>query len=322
MEKIVLKFGGSSVANNEKLHIVAKKIIKQKEECKNIVVILSAQGKTTDRLISEAHELSEDINKRELDMLISTGEQMSAAKLAMVLDNLGEKAVSLTGWQAGIYTSKNNQNADIINIDTIRIEKELENGNIVIITGFQGINENLDITTLGRGGSDTTAVAIAAALHANKCYIFSDVEGVFTADPNSVDYATKQDILSYSEMKELSKEGAKVLHNKCVEIGEKFSVPIITKSTFNERLGTIISNKTNTDLKSMIKSKISRISIIGSGILRDKSSLVKILNFLEEENQDVLDMYVSEYRITINLASDISDSVLNKMHYMLFGNEI
>ena len=319
MEKIVLKFGGSSVANNEKLHIVAKKIIKQKEECKNIVVILSAQGKTTDRLISEAKELSKDTNKRELDMLISTGEQMSAAKLAMVLDSLGEKAISLTGWQAGIYTNQNNQKADIINIDTARIEQELKDGKIVIITGFQGINDKLDITTLGRGGSDTTAVAISAALKAKKCYIFSDVEGVFTADPNKVDYASKQDILSYTEMKELSKEGAKVLHNKCVEIGEKFTVPIITKSTFNENVGTVISTNTNTDIKSMIKSNISRISVIGTGILRDKKTLIKILDLLEEENQDVLDMYVSEYRITINLSSDISDSVLNKMHYLLFG---
>ena len=321
MEKIVLKFGGSSVANNEKLHIVAKKIIKQKEECKNVVVILSAQGKTTDKLISEAYELSSNVSKRELDMLISTGEQMSASKLSIVLNDLGEKAISLTGWQAGIYTNKNNQNADISNIDTFRIEKELKEGKIVIITGFQGINEQFDITTLGRGGSDTTAVAVAAALNAQKCYIFSDVEGVFTADPNKVDNTNKQDALSYAEMKELSKEGAKVLHNKCVEIGEKFLVPIITKSTFNERPGTIISNTTDMKIKSIIKSTISRISIIGTGILRNKTNLIKVLNLLEDEKQEIMDMYISEYRITINFSSDVSDSILKKMHDLLFPKD-
>ena len=202
-----------------------------------------------------------------------------------------------------------------------KIEKELKEGKIVIITGFQGINEQFDITTLGRGGSDTTAVAVAAALNAQKCYIFSDVEGVFTADPNKVDNTNKQDALSYAEMKELSKEGAKVLHNKCVEIGEKFLVPIITKSTFNERPGTIISNTTDMKIKSIIKSTISRISIIGTGILRNKTNLIKVLNLLEDEKQEIMDMYISEYRITINFSSDVSDSILKKMHDLLFPKD-
>lgn len=169
---IVLKFGGSSVSNNENLKIVANKIIDFKSNNPNIIVVLSAQGKTTDKLIHEANELTDDVNQRELDALVSCGEQIAAAKLSILLNSLGINAISLTGWQAGIYTNNTNQDALIESINNERILKELKNNNIVIITGFQGINEKLDITTFGRGGSDTTAVAIAAALKAKNCYIF------------------------------------------------------------------------------------------------------------------------------------------------------
>ena len=197
MDTIVMKFGGSSVANNDRLKLVAQKIIDMYNKENNIVVILSAQGKTTDKLINEASTIIEE-NKnfgikdpslnpeifREMDMLLSSGEQISISKLSMLLNNMGYKAISLTGWQAGILTDNTNQNAIIKNIDTTRILQELEKRKIVIIAGFQGYNENLDITTLGRGGSDTSAIAIAAALKAKECYIFSDVDGVYTTDPN------------------------------------------------------------------------------------------------------------------------------------------
>ena len=178
MNTIVLKFGGSSVANNEKLNIVANKIIEQYDKGNNVVVIVSAQGKTTDKLLEEAYTLSKTPENRELDVLLSTGEQITIAKLSILLKELGYNAISLTGWQAGIYTNNTNQNAIIQNIDTQRITDELKKRKIVIIAGFQGYNKNLDITTFGRGGSDTTAVAIAAALKATNCYIYSDVDGI------------------------------------------------------------------------------------------------------------------------------------------------
>ena len=251
---IVLKFGGSSVKDNESLKLVAEKIIDLYKENKKIVVVVSAQGKTTDKLIEEAESITKMPNSREMDVLLSTGEQITIAKLAILLESLGYNAISLTGWQAGISTTDKSQNATIENIDVSRINEELEKNKIVIVAGFQGVNENMDITTLGRGGSDTTAVALAAALKADECLIFSDVDGVYTADPNLVPRAIKLDSVSYSEMLEMSGEGAKVLHNRCVEIGQKFNVPIVCKSTFNKNPGTMVSNKIEETLvKSIVK---------------------------------------------------------------------
>lgn len=193
-------------------------------------------------MLKESNELADVPNDRELDVLLSSGEQISISKLAILLNELGYKAVSLTGWQAGICTNNTNQNAIINNINTSRIHKELDSGKIVVIAGFQGINENLDITTLGRGGSDTTAVAVAAALNAAQCYIYSDVDGVYTTDPNIIINAKKNKKLSYVEMLDIAEAGAKVLHNRCIEIAEKFNVPIITKSTFNDEPGSIIND--------------------------------------------------------------------------------
>ena len=208
----------------------------------------------TDRLLKEAYELATVPNDRELDVLLSSGEQISISKLSILLNKLGYNSISLTGWQAGIYTNNNNQNAVIENIDTTRIINELKQKKIVIIAGFQGFNSNLDITTLGRGGSDTTAVAISAALNAKKCYIFSDVDGVYTTDPNKYPEAKKLSSLSYVEMNDISSEGAKVLHNRCVEIAEKFHIPIITKSTFNNKSGSVINDNIETNtVKSIVK---------------------------------------------------------------------
>ena len=315
MDTIVMKFGGSSVADNERLKIVAQKIIDLYNKENNIVVILSAQGKTTDKLINEAIQLSENTKDREMDMLLSSGEQIAVAKLSILLNGLGYNAISLTGWQAGILTNNTNQNATIENIDTTRILNELTQRNIVIVTGFQGYNENLDITTLGRGGSDTSAVAIAAALNAKECYIFSDVDGVYTADPNKIENAKKLSALSYNEMMEISSEGAKVLHNRCVEIGEKFKIPIIIKSTFNNKAGTIITDiiEENT-IKSVVKKDISRISIVGNGIIRNYECIRKILDIIEKNKLEMLEFDVSESKISVDFKGIVDDRILNEIH--------
>ena len=314
MDTIVLKFGGSSVADNEKLKIVAQKIIGLYNKGHQIVVVLSAQGKTTDKLIGEAKELSDKTEDREMDVLLSAGEQMSTAKLSILLNNMGYPSISLTGWQAGIYTNNSNQNAMIEYIDTARIRKELEQGKIVIVAGFQGINENLDITTLGRGGSDTTAVALAAALEAKNCYIFSDVDGVYTTDPNKIENAQKLVALSYEEMLEISSEGAKVLHHRCVEIGEKFKIPIITKSTFNNKSGTMISDiiEENT-IKSVVKKDVSRISIVGNGIIRNTQMISKVISIIEKNKLEMLEFDVSESKISIVFKNLIDDSILSEL---------
>lgn len=322
MDTIVLKFGGSSIADNEKLKIVAEKIINLYNKNNNIVVILSAQGKMTDKLISEAFELSKKTKDREMDMLLSAGEQISIAKLSILLNQMGYEAISLTGWQAGILTNNTNQNAMIENIDTTRILKELSKRKIVIIAGFQGYNENLDITTLGRGGSDTTAVAVAAALNAKECYIFSDVDGVYTADPNKIENAKKLSALSYEEMIEISSEGAKVLHGRCAEIGQKFKIPIITKSTFNNKAGTIITDiiEENT-IKSVVQKDISRISIIGNGINRNFKKIHEVLNIIQKNKLEILEFFVSENKISIDFKNIIDDNILNKLHNIIKDGE-
>lgn len=278
---LVLKFGGTSVADNEKLNLVANKIVTLYDEGYDVVVIVSAQGKKTDSLLNEAYELAKNPNNRELDVLLSTGEQASMSKLSILLNELGYKSISLTGWQAGIYTNNVNQNAIIEHIDKTRIQDELSKGKIVIIAGFQGINENLDITTLGRGGSDTTAISVAAALNAKQCYIYSDVEGVFTTDPKKLKNAIKLKEISYDEMLDISNEGAKVLHNRCVEIGKKFNIPIVAKSTFKEDNGTIVNNKIEAQ---KVKSFVKDDGIISVNIINSTIELIDIYKlFIENE---------------------------------------
>lgn len=315
MDTIVLKFGGSSVANNEKLNKVAEKIIELKKNYSNIVVVLSAQGKTTDNLINQAKELTEKPDNRELDMLISSGEQMSIAKLSILLNSLGYNSISLTGWQAGIKTNNTNQNAIIKRINISRIIKELSEGKIVIVAGFQGLNSNNDISTFGRGGSDTTAVALAAALNSKKCYIFSDVDGVYTTDPNKVENAKKLLNLSYDEMLQISEEGAKVLHNRCVEIGERFNIPIVAKSTFNDEQGSTISEEIEANtVKSIVKKEVSRISIIGNGIIRNSEVIQKVIRLIDENKLEILTFDVSESKISIVFKSIVDNDVLELMH--------
>ncbi len=315
MDTIVLKFGGSSVADNEKLKIVAEKIIGLYNKKNNIVVVVSAQGKTTDKLIKEAKELSEFPENREMDMLLSTGEQITIAKLSILLNEMGYNAISLTGWQAGIYTNNTNIDALVQNIDVSRIEKELAKRKIVVVAGFQGYNDNMDITTFGRGGSDTTAVAIAAALKAKNCYIFSDVDGVYTSDPNKIFKAKKIPALAYEEMLQLSSEGAKVLHGRCVEIAEKYKIPIITKSTFNNKAGTVISDiiEENT-VKSIVKKEISRISIVGTGIIRNIELIKEVLNLIKENKVEMLEFNVTESKISIDFKNVVSEKILEQIH--------
>lgn len=241
---VVQKFGGTSVANTEKLFMVCNHIIAEKEKGNKVVVVVSAQGKTTDELISQEKEIEEKANSREHDVLVSVGEQITIAKLSMCLEKLGHSAVSLTGWQVPIITNSIHGEALIDYIDIERIERELNNGNIVIVAGFQGVDENNDITTLGRGGSDTTGVALAVALRAEKCDIYTDVDGVFTSDPNKVEGAMKIKSISYDEMLELASAGAKVLHNRCVEIAKKYDLPVSVRSTFkHEDRGTRINSR-------------------------------------------------------------------------------
>ena len=315
MDTIVLKFGGSSVADNEKLKIVAEKIIGLYNKENNIVVVVSAQGKTTDKLIKEAKELSEFPENREMDMLLSTGEQITIAKLSILLNEMGYNAISLTGWQAGIYTNNTNIDALVQNIDVSRMEKELAKRKIVVVAGFQGYNDNMDITTFGRGGSDTTAVAIAAALKAKNCYIFSDVDGVYTSDPNKIFKAKKIPALAYEEMLQLSSEGAKVLHGRCVEIAEKYKIPIITKSTFNNKAGTVISDiiEENT-VKSIVKKEISRVSIVGTGIVRNIELVKEVLNLIKENKVEMLEFNVTESKISIDFKNVVSEKILEQIH--------
>lgn len=318
MDTIVIKFGGSSVADNQKLQTVASKTIKLYEEENNIVVVVSAQGKTTDKLIKEAEELSLKPVDREMDALLSSGEQMSASKLAILLNYLGYEAISLTGWQAGIHTNTENQNAKIEYIDSQRIEKELQEGKIVVVAGFQGIDENNNITTLGRGGSDTTAVALAAALHAKQCYIYSDVDGIYSADPNKVKQAKKLKNISYEEMHALASEGAKVLHDRCVEIAERNDVPVITGSTFNDNPGTEITHKLEASgIKSIVKKDVSRVSVIGFGISSRDEILNDILEIADKNSLEIFNIDISRTKISVVFKEIVKDEILEELHQCL-----
>ncbi|MCL5986231.1 MAG: aspartate kinase [Actinobacteria bacterium] len=240
MSTVVQKFGGTSVAAEENIVNVAKKVIKTKSYGKDVVVVVSAMGKTTNTLLEMAHRINPNPHKRELDMLASTGEQASIALLTMAIQAQGYDAISFTGNQVGILTDNAYTKAKIIDIKKDRILKELSNGKIVVVAGFQGVTEDGEITTLGRGGSDTTAVALAAALKAEYCEIFTDVDGIFTADPNVVPEARKLHVVSYEEMLEMSSSGAKVLQLRSVEFGRMYKVLIHVRSSFNEEQGTWI----------------------------------------------------------------------------------
>jgi len=268
MALIVQKYGGSSVANGELIKNVARRVAQAKDEGNQVVVVVSAMGNTTDNLIELAHQVAEQPDDRELDVLLSTGETISSTLLAMALESLGYKAVSLTGAQAGIQTDSSHSQARILRVDPKRIVNELEKGNIVIVAGFQGITPNMDITTLGRGGSDTTAVALAASLGAEICQIYTDVEGVYTADPRLVPVASKLKEISYEEMLELASYGAKVIHPRAVELGELYNMPILVASSFSNSVGTVICKEASMEVRNKVRgvahdTNVAKITVIG-----------------------------------------------------------
>ena len=289
MALIVQKFGGSSVADSERVNNVARRVVETAQQGNNVVVVVSAQGDTTDDLIEKAAEINPEASKREMDMLLSSGEQISIALLAMAIEALKYPVVSLTGWQAGFKTNAAYGNARIDKINTERIEAELDKRNIVIVAGFQGLNKYEDITTLGRGGSDTSAVALAAALGADKCEIYTDVDGVYTADPRIVPDSIKLDEITYDEMLELASLGANVLHNRSVEMAKKYNVKLEVKSSFNKEPGTIVKEVTNLE-KMLIRgvtrdNDVARIAIIG---VEDTPGIAfKVFSALSKRNINV-----------------------------------
>ena len=267
MNLVVQKFGGSSVANAERIRNVAGIITKTYQQGNNVVVVVSAQGDTTDDLITKANEINTHPSKREMDVLLTAGEQISMALLAMEIERLGFPVVSLTGWQAGFLTDSNYGAARIRRINKERLDNELSRRTIVIVAGFQGINRYDDLTTLGRGGSDTSAVALAAALHADLCQIYTDVDGVYTADPRLVPGAHKMDEITYDEMLELATLGAGVLHNRSVEMAKKYNVKLEVVSSLTQNPGTKIKEVVAVE-KMLIRgvakdNNVSRIAVIG-----------------------------------------------------------
>ena len=289
MKLIVQKFGGSSVANTERLFNVARIVTDTYKQGCNVVVVVSAQGDTTDDLIAKAHEIDANPSKREMDVLLSTGEQISIALLAMAISKLGYPVISLTGRQAGFLTDSNHSKARIKKVDTERIEKELDQRKIVVVAGFQGMNRYDDITTLGRGGSDTSAVALAAELKADLCQIYTDVDGVYTADPRIVKSAKKLEEISFDEMLELASCGAQVLHNRSVEMAKKYNVNLEVLSSLENKLGTKVKEVTKME-KMLIKGvakddDVVRISVVG---LPDKPGIAfRIFSVLASKKVNV-----------------------------------
>ncbi|HBE10371.1 MAG: aspartate kinase [Eubacterium sp.] len=286
---VVKKFGGTSVANKERIYNVANRCIEEYKKGNDVVVVLSAMGKYTDELIDMAKDINENPPKREMDMLYTIGEQMSVALMAMAMNKLGVPAISLNAFQVAMHTTSVYGNARLKRIDVERIRNELEQRKIVIITGFQGINKYDDYTTLGRGGSDTTAVALAAALHADKCEIYTDVDGVYTADPRKVKNARKLDTVTYDEMLELATLGAGVLHNRSVELAKKFGVQLVVRSSLNNNEGTVV--KEDTKMEKMIVSGVAadpdaaRVAVVG---LKDEPGVAfKLFNALAKKNINV-----------------------------------
>jgi aspartate kinase len=268
MALIVQKYGGSSVADVERIKNVARRIAQAKDKGDQVVVVVSAMGDTTDELIKQAYQITDRPDDRELDMLLSTGELVSSTLLAMTLRNMGYEAISLSGAQAGIRTDASHGRARIFGIDPERVVRELETGKVVIVAGFQGITEEMDITTLGRGGSDTTAVALAASLGAEVCQIYTDVEGVHTADPHLVPEARRLAEIGYDEMLELASYGVKVIHPRAVELGELFNIPVLVTSSFTDRPGTLIHGGGAMEVRNKVRSivcdlDVAKVTVVG-----------------------------------------------------------
>ena len=290
MSLIVQKFGGSSVADADKIRNVARIITETYRKGHQVVVVLSAQGDTTDDLIEKAREINPHASKREMDMLLATGEQISISLMAMAIEQMGYQAVSLTGWQAGMLTDSAYGAARIKRVKTERIQRELDKKKIVLVAGFQGINKYDDITTLGRGGSDTSAVALAASLHADLCQIYTDVDGVYTADPRKVTGARKLEEITFDEMLELASLGAQVLHNRSVEMAKRYNVNLEVLSSFSGNPGTkvkeVVKTMEKTHVSGVAKDKnVARVALIG---LEDRPGIAfRIFSLLAKHNVNV-----------------------------------
>lgn len=312
MALIVKKFGGTSVATPDKMRAIVQRVLKSAQPDDKFVIVVSAMGKSTDHLVDLASQITSKTYGREMDMLLSTGEQVSIALMAMAFQEAGRKSISFTGQQAGITTSDAFNKGRILDIQPDRILKALDEGNIVIVAGFQGITDHGDITTLGRGGSDTTAVAIAGAIHADVCEIYTDVEGVYTSDPRLVPGAMKMQEITYGEMLEMAKLGAGVMQPRAVEMGSRFNVPIHVRSTFSENEGTMIQEAYSMEIKQYLirgvadDKNVAKITVLG--IPNKPGHAYRVFDLMATNNVDV-DMIVQSVRIANEGVTDITFTI-------------
>ncbi|RFU61359.1 aspartate kinase [Bacillus sp. V59.32b] len=309
MGLIIQKFGGTSVGDIDRIHNVATRVIEEVKQGNEVVVVVSAMGKTTDKLVEMAKEISSAPSKREMDMLLTTGEQITIGLLTMALLQKGHEAISFTGWQAGIKTEPVHGNARILDIDTSRIKKQLELGKIVVVAGFQGMTEGGEIATLGRGGSDTTAVALAAALNADRCDIYTDVTGVFTTDPRYIKGARKLQSVSYDEMLELANLGAGVLHPRAVEFAKNYQIPLEVRSSIEKETGTLIEEEATMEQNLIVRGiafedGITRVTIFGLPSTRGTLSGIFTLLAKNHINVDIIIQSITEEQTT-NLSYSI-----------------
>ncbi len=312
MALIVKKFGGSSVATPDKMRTVVRRVLQGMQEDDKVVLVVSAMGDTTDELVSLARQVTSKPYGREMDMLLSTGEQISIALMAMAFKEAGHKAVSFTGAQAGIVTSNAFNKGRILEINADRVTEALDEGNIVIVAGFQGMTDDGDITTLGRGGSDTTAVAVAGAVNADACEIYTDVDGIYTSDPRVVPNARKMEEITYGEMLEMAKLGAGVMQPRAVEMGSRFNVPIHVRSTFSEAAGTMIQEDYSMEVKQYLirgvaeDKNVAKVTILG--VPNKPGHAYRIFSGLADRNIDV-DMIVQSVRYANEGVTDITFTV-------------
>ncbi|PYZ93689.1 aspartate kinase [Salipaludibacillus keqinensis] len=325
MTTVVQKFGGTSVGDVTKIKRVAEKIKRKMDEGKKVVTVVSAMGKSTDKLVELANDITDNPDPREMDMLLTTGEQVTISLVVMALKEIGVDAVSLTGWQAGIKTEDVHQDARITDIDPVNVQEHLDEGKAVLVAGFQGVSENGDITTLGRGGSDTTAVALAAALKAQSCSIFTDVTGVFTADPRYVKKARKLDSISYDEMLELANLGAGVLHPRAVEFAKNHQVTLIVRSSMEEVKGTTVEEEATMEQNLIVRGlafedKLTKITIERLPNQYDTMSTLFSLLANQGINVDVIIQQVTSDH-GLNVSCTINTSDLGKAIDALHDNK-
>lgn len=326
MNIIVQKYGGSSIENKEKMEIICNRIIEEKNNENSVVTVVSAQGKTTNNLISKAENYSkniDNIDKKSLDFLLSTGEMVSASLLSIMLNSRNIKAVCLNGCQAGIITDSTFGSAKILNILTENILNYLKDNYVVIITGFQGIDSMGNITTLGRGGSDLSAVALSCALKASKCEILSDINGIFSADPKIIQNAKKLDFISYDEMLEASSGGAKVLHDRSVNLAKTNNLKIFARGTFSNNNGTEVTNVKEEMGVHIIskKDKLTKVCIVGQMLLTNTRIMKKIYSISDELNIKIYMISVNEIAINLVVDSCVATSFMKKLHESLIEEE-